>query len=244
MEVALCGLGLIFLAPLLLIIAVLVKCTSPGPVLFRQRRLGQFGRPFELLKFRSMSDRPQGQGSLVTAGGDPRITPVGAVLRRLKLDELPQLWNVVRGDMSLVGPRPEVPRYVQHHPELFGMALQQRPGITDVCTLQLRNEESLLAAVEDPEAYYIQHLLPRKLAASIREGWRRNLWRDLRVLVATVVPFLHSLAPLPDFQPLAAVYHVTEETLAGELAPLRQAVARAGELDEVEVEARQVGMGA
>ena len=112
----------------------------------------------------------------------------------------------------------------------------------------MRNEESLLAGVEDPESYYIRHLLPRKLAASIREGWRRTIWRDVRVLVATVVPFLRSLAPLPDFEPLATVYRVGDESLVAELAPMRQATAQAGlgaELDEdLEVEARRVGVGA
>jgi len=246
MEVALCGLGLIALAPLLLIIAALVKYTSPGPVLFRQRRMGQYGRPFELLKFRSMSDRPTGQGSLVTAGGDARITAVGCVLRSTKLDELPQLWNVVRGDMSLVGPRPEVPRYVQHYPELFGMVLKQRPGITDICTLQLRNEESILGGVEDPESYYIERLLPRKLAASIREGWKRNGWRDLRVLVGTVLPPLRALAPLPDFKPLAAVYRVTDEPLVMETAAARQAMAQGGAATPLlaDVEPVRVEMGA
>ncbi len=109
---------------------------------------------------------------------------MGRFLRGTKLDELPQLWNVVRGDMSLVGPRPEVPRYVQHHPALFDMVLAQRPGITDICTLQLRNEEQILGAQDEPERYYIETLLPRKLAASIREGWRRDTWRDLRVSCA------------------------------------------------------------
>jgi lipopolysaccharide/colanic/teichoic acid biosynthesis glycosyltransferase len=206
MEVALCGLGLLVLSPLLLLIAILVKLSSPGPVLFRQTRVGQHGRPFSLYKFRSMVDRPAGGGPLVTAGGDRRITKVGRVLRGAKLDELPQLWNVIRGDMSLVGPRPEVPRYVEHYPGLFSLALEQRPGITDVCTLQLRNEEQMLAIAADPERYYIEKLLPRKLAASIREGWKRTVWRDLRVILATLLPPLRGLAPLPDFRPLADLY--------------------------------------
>ena len=208
MEVVLCGLGLLLLSPVFLVIAILLKLTSPGPVFFRQRRLGQHGRSFELVKFRSMVHRPVGSGPLVTAGGDRRITPVGAVLRRFKLDELPQLWNVARGDMALVGPRPEVPRYVVHYPELFELVLSQRPGITDICTLQLRNEEQILAGAEDPEQFYVDKLLPRKLAASIREGWRRSFRRDLRVLLATVLPGLDRLAPLPDFRPLAELHHL------------------------------------
>ncbi len=216
MEVTLCSLGLLLISPLLLVIALLLKLLSPGPVFFRQRRMGQHGRPFELIKFRSMVHRPMGQAPLVTADGDCRITPVGRVLRRTKLDELPQLWNVLKGDMSLVGPRPEVPRYVEHYPELFSLVLRQRPGITDICTLQLRNEEQILARAEHPERYYIDKLLPRKLSASIREGWRRTFWRDLRVLVATVLPGLGRLAPLPDFRPLADLYqlHVASDFVA------------------------------
>lgn len=206
MEVILCGCGLLLLSPLLLLTALLVKLSSPGPVLFRQQRLGQYGRSFELLKFRSMADRPLDKGPLLTVAGDSRVTPLGAFLRRTKIDELPQLWNVLCGDMALVGPRPEVPCYARHHPQLFALALQQRPGITDVCTLQLRREENLLARLDEPERYYVETLLPRKLGASIREGWRRTVWRDLRVLVATVVPRLAFLAPVADFRPLADLY--------------------------------------
>ena len=214
MEVALCGLGMLFLAPLFLAIAILLKISSNGPVFFKQRRLGQYGRPFDLIKFRSMVHCPQDNGPLVTANGDRRVTTLGLILRRTKIDELPQLWNVLRGDMSLVGPRPEVPRYVERYPDLFKLVLQQRPGITDICTVQLRNEELLLAQSEDPEHYYVNQLLPRKLAASIRESWRRTFLRDMRVLVATVVPFLHWLSPLPDFRPLADLYTMPEEQLS------------------------------
>ncbi len=235
MEVALCGAGLLILSPLLLLIAVLVKLTSPGPVLFRQQRVGQYGRPFELLKVRSMVHRAQESGRPLTVAGDGRITPLGTWLRRCKLDELPQLWNVLRGDMALVGPRPEVPRYVRHHPRLFALALQQRPGITDVCTLRLRREESLLARVEDPETYYIETLLPRKLGASIREGWRRTLWRDLRVLVATVVPGLAFLAPTADFRPLADIFALPG---AGRTASRYPAVPAAVAAEGAEVGAR------
>ena len=218
MEVALCGLGLLLLSPIFLIIALLLKFTSDGPVVFRQRRAGQYGQSFELFKFRSMVHRPAGPQPLVTAHGDARITSLGRILRRTKLDELPQLWNVLRGDMSLVGPRPEVLRYVAHYPELFELVLRQRPGITDICTLQLRNEEQLLAAVENPEDYYVQILLPRKLAASIREGWRRNFWRDLRVIIGTVIPGLERLAPLPEFRPMADLYTLPKTDLVAAAA--------------------------
>lgn len=212
MEVALCGLGLLLLSPLLLVVALAIRLSSPGPVVYRQRRLGLHGRRFELIKFRSMTHRPSDGGPKVTARGDARVTGVGRILRATKLDEMPQLWNVIRGDMSLVGPRPEVPDYVCHYPHLFDLVLQQRPGITDVCTLHLRDEERLLGEVDEPERFYVETLLPRKLAASIREGWRRTFWRDLRVLIATVLPGhqrlpgLEGLAPAPDFRPLADLY--------------------------------------
>jgi lipopolysaccharide/colanic/teichoic acid biosynthesis glycosyltransferase len=227
MEVALCGLGLVILSPLFLIVAVLIKLNSRGPVFFRQRRVGHHGRPFGLIKFRSMTHEASRTGPLVTASGDRRVTLVGRLLRGAKIDELPQLWNVVRGDMSLVGPRPEVPRYVEAHPELFALSLQQRPGITDVCTLHLRNEEQVLATAEDPERYYVEKLLPRKLAASIREGLKRNAWRDLRIILATVIPPLQGIAPLPDFRPLAELYTLSPEQMAsaGVAGGPRQAVA-------------------
>jgi len=206
MEVALCGLGILLLSPLLLLVALLLKCCSPGPVLFRQQRLGYQGRPFELLKFRSMVHGERVPGLPLTTSGDRRVTRIGQFLRYTKLDELPQLWNVIRGDMALVGPRPEVPAYFRHHPRLFALALQQRPGITDACTLHLRREENLLALTEDPQRYYIETLLPRKLSASIRESWRRTFWRDLRVILATVIPWLAFLAPRADFRLLADLY--------------------------------------
>ena len=241
MEVALCGLGLLVVAPLLACIAIVIKTTSTGPILFRQSRLGQHGRLFEMLKFRSMVNRPQIDGPQITASGDLRITPVGRVLRRFKIDELPQLWNVMRGDMALVGPRPEVPRYAEHYPDLFDIALLQRPGITDICTLQLRNEEQLLATVDESERYYVQFLLPRKLAASIREGWKRTCWRDLRVIIGTVVPVLCRFAPRPDFRPLAGVYALTGEQLRREIAEVRPATAAHAFADH---EPAQVKIGA
>ena len=235
MEVALCGLGLVVLSPLFLLLAALIKLSSPGPVFFCQDRVGHHGRIFRLIKFRSMTHRPVASGPLVTASGDRRVTRLGRIMRGAKLDELPQLWNVLRGDMSLVGPRPEVPRYVARYPDLFALATQQRPGITDVCTLHLRNEEQVLATAEDPERYYTEKLLPRKLAASIREGWKRNAWRDVRVILATVFPPLHGIAPLPDFRPLADLYTMpTAGRRSAVIAtgqPAAAAAARAGGAD-------------
>jgi lipopolysaccharide/colanic/teichoic acid biosynthesis glycosyltransferase len=191
-EAALALLGLAAASPVLLVAAGLVAASSPGPVLFRQQRAGLGGRPFTLLKLRTMRVAPE--GSQLTAAGDARITPAGRWLRRFKLDELPQLWNVVRGDMSLVGPRPEVPRYVDGSP-LWQQVLSARPGLTDPVTLRLRDEEALLAAAGDAERFYRERLLPWKLRG-YRDYLARRSWvSDLGVLGATVLAVLRLRRP-------------------------------------------------
>lgn len=193
-EAVLAGTGLIFLSPLLLLAAAAVAFSSPGPVLFRQERIGRDGRPFTLLKLRTM--REGAAGLQLTAAGDPRITPVGRWLRRFKLDEMPQLWNVMRGDMSLVGPRPEVPRFVNPSDPLWSQVLSVRPGLTDPVTLRLRDEEELLkrAGGEDVEGYYREQLLPWKLRG-YREYLDRRSWTtDLAVLGATALAVLRGKA--------------------------------------------------
>jgi lipopolysaccharide/colanic/teichoic acid biosynthesis glycosyltransferase len=183
-EAAAALLGLLLAAPILLPAAVAVAVGSPGGVLFRQRRVGRGGRPFTLLKLRSM--RTGTPGLQVTAASDRRITPVGRILRRTKVDELPELWNVVRGDMSLVGPRPEVPRYVDLDDPRWRRVLAARPGLTDPTTLELRNEEALLSGVEgDRDRFYAEVLLPYKLAGYLRYLERRSPWSDLAVLWRT-----------------------------------------------------------
>jgi len=179
---------LIVLSPLLLVIAVLVRLSSPGPVLYRQRRVGRGGHPFELLKFRSM--RASGGGPRVTAGGDVRVTCVGRVLRQWKLDELPQLWNVVRGEMALVGPRPEVPEYVKHYTPEQREVLSVRPGVTGLTQLVFRNEEALLAGRADVERYYLEHILPLKLDLDRQYVASRSLAGDLLILLRTVLHVL------------------------------------------------------
>jgi lipopolysaccharide/colanic/teichoic acid biosynthesis glycosyltransferase len=153
-------------------------------VLFRQVRVGWRGRTFRILKLRTM--RQATVGPEVTAGGDARVTHVGRVLRRFKLDELPQLWNVLVGDMSLVGPRPEVPRYVQRFPEAYARILGVRPGITDFAAIAYRDEESILAASSDPEATYVEVVLPAKIALYHRYLAERSLLTDLRLLARTL----------------------------------------------------------
>ncbi|MBK9363531.1 MAG: sugar transferase [Rubrivivax sp.] len=179
--------GLLLLSPLLLVLALVIKLDSPGPVFFRQQRVGRFGQPFLIHKFRTMvADAPQ-RGLAITVGADPRITKCGAWLRRTRLDELPQLIDVLRGDMSLVGPRPEVPRYVQHYPPgLRERALAVRPGITDPSSLAFIDEAELLAQAADPERDYVELILPRKLQAAADYAERASLRTDLLVIARTL----------------------------------------------------------
>lgn len=200
-EFALALGGLLSLLPLLALVALLIKMTSKGAVIFSQVRVGRGGREFKIYKFRTM--RAARRGVNLTSAGDNRVTTVGKWLRKLKIDELPQLMNVLRGEMSLVGPRPEVPEYVDLKNPLWQEILAARPGLTDPVTLRLRNEEHLLAAVEDKEAFYIQTLQPFKL----REGaWfvRTKTWKtDLRVIFSTFVAIvLPQTAPLPSQEEL------------------------------------------
>lgn len=179
--------GLILLSPLMVAIGILVKRDSEGPAIFKQERVGMGGKPFTLLKFRTMATAPVPAGPLVTASTDTRITKLGARLRVAKLDELPQLINVARGEMSIVGPRPEVARYVAMWSDVNRrIILSVRPGITDPVTLQLRQEEQLLAAQVDPEAFYVQDLLPRKAAAYMEYAQHRSLRGDVRTILATL----------------------------------------------------------
>lgn len=179
------GLGLLALSPVLAVAAVAVKADDPsGPVLFRQVRVGLGGRQFRILKFRSM--RAATSGPEVTSADDDRITCIGRILRRTKLDELPQLVNVATGDMSLVGPRPEVPRYVAEWPQGARLEiLSVRPGITDPGSIAFRHEEAELAAAEDPERYYVEAILPRKVALYVDYVRTRTFLGDLRIILAT-----------------------------------------------------------
>lgn len=180
--------GAILLAaasPVMVLATVAVAAESGGPVLFRQERVGLHGEPFLIRKFRTM--RQSRDGALVTVAGDSRITRVGKVLRASKLDELPQLLDVVEGRMSLVGPRPEVPKYVAQWPEdLRDAILSVRPGITDPMSVEFRNESELLAEQEDPEAFYVDEILPRKARGYAAYVSTQSLRGDLRILVRTV----------------------------------------------------------
>ena len=157
---------IILLLPVFITIAIIIKLDSPGPAFFKQARLGQFKRPFEMLKFRSMHLAQCNSGLLITPSGDKRITRAGSWLRKFKLDELPQLFNVLRGDMSMVGPRPEVARYVELYPEAFDRILSKKPGVTDLATIDFIDEAALLGASDNPENLYITEILPKKLQRS------------------------------------------------------------------------------
>ncbi|MCP4572459.1 MAG: sugar transferase [bacterium] len=178
--------GLAVLAPFLACVALGIVATSPGPVFYRQMRVGRGGLTFRILKFRTMVDGAEARGPRVTGAGDARVTGFGRFLRRHKIDELPQLVNVLRGEMSLVGPRPEVPEFTALYPEEFARVLQVRPGITHRATQLFRREEELLGAAADARVFYVDKILPRKLAIYLADLDRATFWDDLRTIMRTV----------------------------------------------------------
>lgn len=179
-------LGLALLSPLLALVALAVKLEDGGPVFFRQVRIGRGGHPFRIWKFRTMVVDAERQGRAITVGRDPRITRTGGYLRRTKLDEIPQLLNVLAGEMSLVGPRPEVPRYVELYSDPQRAILALRPGITDLASIKYRNESDLLAQAENPDETYVQVLLPDKIRINLAYASRAGLWSDFLVILATL----------------------------------------------------------
>ena len=183
-DVVVAAVALVLLAPLLVAVGLAVRLTSPGPVLFRQVRVGEGGRPFVLVKFRSMK---AGEGGpQVTASSDPRVTPVGRWLRATSVDELPQLWHVVRGSMTLVGPRPETPALAARYPTDARWVLQHRPGLTGPAQLALRDDAALDPDASDPEVDYLQRLVPQRVGLDASYLRDPRLARTLGVLVATV----------------------------------------------------------
>jgi len=178
--------GLVVLWPIFLVVAVAIKLEDGGPVFYAHPRVGRNFRRFRLLKFRSMVSGADRRGGAVTSKGDPRITKVGRVLRKYKLDELPQLLNVLKGEISLVGARPEVERYVNLFRPQYEEILAERPGITDPATLAFRNEEELFTG-DDVEGLYLEEILPRKLELSLEYGRRRTFFSDLVILFRTVL---------------------------------------------------------
>jgi lipopolysaccharide/colanic/teichoic acid biosynthesis glycosyltransferase len=187
LDVALAGMGLAVTAPLMAVLAAAVKLDSPGPALFVQHRIGRGRRPIRVVKLRTMTADAATRGPQVTAARDPRVTRVGAVLRKTKLDELPQLWNVLRGDMSLVGPRPEVERYVARYRPEWQRVFDVRPGITDLASLTFRDEERLLAMARDRERAYIEVLMPLKLQLALTGVAQSSVLADLSIIMKTAL---------------------------------------------------------
>jgi len=179
--------GFLFLSPFFVVIAVIIKISSPGPVFFRQIRVGRHGTPFKIFKFRTMVSDAEKRGPQVSSGDDSRITPVGHFLRKYKIDELPQLLNVLIGDMSLVGPRPEVPRYVAAYPDDYSLILTVRPGITDYASLEFKDENSLLLSADNPEQKYLSEILPLKIEYYKRYLRDQSMFTDIEIIFRTLV---------------------------------------------------------
>jgi lipopolysaccharide/colanic/teichoic acid biosynthesis glycosyltransferase len=180
-------LGLILLSPLLLLVGLFVKLDSPGPVLFRQERIGKGFRPFRIYKFRTMVHDAHRRGGPITFGADPRITRLGQILRRTKIDEFPQLINVLRGEMSFVGPRPEVQPYVELFREDYQEILQVTPGITDLASVTYRDEAELLGQFDDPQAAYVKHILPEKINLAKEYVRRSSFFFDITLILKTLL---------------------------------------------------------
>ena len=179
--------GLIALCPVFVVISVLIKMDSKGPVFFRQTRVGRDGRLFEIFKFRTMIVDAESKGLQLTSGDDSRVTAVGRKLRKYKLDELPQLLNVLKGEMSLVGPRPEVPKYVAYYPEAVRkVVLSVPPGITDKASIEYIEESRLMSESRDPEKTYVEKILPDKLKYYQEYVENRSLLMDIKIILGTL----------------------------------------------------------
>jgi lipopolysaccharide/colanic/teichoic acid biosynthesis glycosyltransferase len=186
-DILCASIGLLLVAPLFAVVAILIKRDSSGPVFFRQTRVGQFGRPFNIYKFRTMCQDAEKKGAQVSSGDDPRITRLGRFLRKYKIDELPQLINVLFGEMSFVGPRPEVPRYVEVFKKDYEEILKIKPGITDYASLEFKDENELLKAAEYPENKYINDILPVKIGYYKKYLLEQSLSTDIKVIFLTLL---------------------------------------------------------
>jgi lipopolysaccharide/colanic/teichoic acid biosynthesis glycosyltransferase len=187
LDVILSILGLIVLFPVFLIVAVAIKIDSPGPVFFSQKRIGKNFKPFNLYKFRSMINDAPRKGAAITGEDDPRITRLGRLLRKTKIDEFPQLFNVLKGDMSLVGPRPEVKKYVERFKKEYKEILKVRPGITDYASLHFRAQEStILKGRENPEEFYFNNIFPEKVKLTMEYMKSSSLLGDLKLIFFTI----------------------------------------------------------
>ncbi|MCC7534518.1 MAG: sugar transferase [Bacteroidia bacterium] len=189
-DIIFSGIGILFLLPIFFILAILVKLESKGPIIFKQIRVGKNNVDFKLFKFRSMYLDAEKRGQLTVGMKDPRITKMGYFLRKYKLDELPQLFNVFIGDMSLVGPRPEVRKYVDYYTPEQQKVLTVRPGITDYASIKFINENELLAKAENPEEFYITDIMPQKLKINLQYIENPSLFKDIQLIVTTLLKII------------------------------------------------------
>lgn len=179
--------GIIILSPIFIIVSIAIKLDSKGSILFLQKRVGRYGKEFNIYKFRTMVTDAEKLGKQITVGKDNRITRVGAFLRKFKIDELPQLFNVLKGDMSLVGPRPEVPKYVALYNEEQRKVLDIRPGITDMASLRYKDENDILGKVDNPEEYYINVIMKDKLNLNLEYIEKSNVFFDIYLIIKTII---------------------------------------------------------
>lgn len=186
-DIILSFVGLVILSPILLVVSIIIKLTSSGPVFFKQVRVGRNEKNFKILKFRTMVVDAEKKGAQITVGRDSRITGIGHFLRKYKLDELPQLINVLIGDMSLVGPRPEVPKYTQYYNKEQRTIFQIRPGITDYASIKYRDENEILAKSSQPEKTYIEEIMVDKLNLNLKYLRDRSIITDLKIIINTIL---------------------------------------------------------
>ena len=185
--------GLLITVPILFLITILIKISSSGPVFYKQVRVGKNNKDFKIFKFRTMHLNADKKGLLTVGGRDPRVTSIGYYLRKFKLDELPQLINVFKGDMSFVGPRPEVRQFVNLYSEIQKKVLNVKPGITDLASIEFRNENEILSKEEDPNQYYIDNIMPKKLEINLKYINQRNLLKDFVVIIKTIKVIFNSV---------------------------------------------------
>ena len=178
--------GMLMLAPLLILLSIISFLVSGLPIFFLQKRVGRYGQPFNIYKFRTMSEAKLGQPLQITTSIDPRITRLGAILRKWKLDELPQLLNILKGEMSFVGPRPEVPKYVNLYPDQFVEILKVRPGLTDLASIKFRNESEMIGMSTNPEEIYVNEILPKKLYLAKKYCEEQSILNDFKIIISTI----------------------------------------------------------
>jgi len=192
-DLILSFIGLLIIVPILFLITILIKISSSGPVFYKQVRVGKNNKDFKIFKFRTMHLNADKKGLLTVGGRDPRVTSIGYYLRKFKLDELPQLINVFKGDMSFVGPRPEVRQFVNLYSEIQKKVLNVKPGITDLASIEFRNENEILSKEEDPNQYYIDNIMPKKLEINLKYINQRNLLKDFVVIIKTIKVIFNSV---------------------------------------------------